>query len=335
MPSAMRSAVSLGRHAAAALVLTGLALGAGPAAQAREFRAADNQVETYPTVQALQFMSRLVAERTQDRHGVKVFASSQLGEEKDTIEQTRAGAIDINRTNVAPLAGLAPPLSVLVLPFLFRSGDHLRRVLDGPIGDELLGSLEPHGLVGLAFYDSGARSIYNSVRPIRRVADMKGLRIRVQQSDMAIAMIRALGAEPVPLPYGQVTPALATHLIDGAENNWPSYVSTTHFNLARFITLTEHTMGPEILVMSKKAWDSLDTADQAVIRQAARESSAFMHDLWTAWEARARKQAMDAGNTVVEDVDRAEFQAATAGVLDRTMQDPDLRSLVERIRQVP
>ncbi|WP_460448445.1 TRAP transporter substrate-binding protein [Alsobacter sp. SYSU BS001988] len=335
MSSATRPAAGLGRRAAVALVLTGLALSAGPAAQAREFRAADNQVETYPTVQALQFMSRLVAERTRDRHGVKVFASSQLGEEKDTIEQTRAGAIDINRTNVAPLAGLAAPLSVLVLPFLFRSGDHLRRVLDGPIGEELLASLEPYGLVGLAFYDSGARSIYNSVRPVRRVADMKGLRIRVQQSDMAIAMIRALGAEPVPLPYGQVTPALATHLIDGAENNWPSYVSTTHFNLARFITLTEHTMGPEVLVMSKKAWSSLDAADQAVFRQAARESSAFMHELWTVWEERARRQALDAGNAVVDDVDKAEFQAATAGLLDTTMADPALKSLVERIRQVP
>ncbi|GGH06691.1 C4-dicarboxylate ABC transporter [Alsobacter metallidurans] len=319
----------------ACVVFAGLSLGAGlPAAQARDFRAADNQVEGYPTVQALHHLSRLLAERTGDRLTIKVFSASQLGEEKDTIEQTMAGAIDINRTNVAPLTALAPKLSVLVLPFLFRSGEHLRKVLDGPIGEELLRSLEPKGLVGLAFYDSGARSIYNSVRPVRTVADLKGLRIRVQQSETAIAMIRALGAEPVPLSYGQVMPALTSGLIDGAENNWPSYVSTNHFTAARYYTLTEHTIGPEILTMSKKAWDGLSAKDQALFREAAAESSAFMHEVWTTWENRARRQAEDAGNTITTLTDRAGFEEATRELRDKALADPVLRELVERIRQV-
>ena len=154
-----------------------------PLAGAREFRVADTQSEDYPTVQALMFMARLVEERTGGRHHIRVFHSRQLGEEKDTIEQTRVGAIDLNRTNVAPIGSLIPAANVLALPFLFRSFDHLHKVLDHEIGEEILASSQRHGFVSLTFYDSGSRSIYNSLRPVRTLADMKGLRIRVQQSD--------------------------------------------------------------------------------------------------------------------------------------------------------
>src|SRR2546422_5922994 len=150
-------------------------------AVAREFRVADTQSADYPTVQALRYMGLLIEERSGGRHQVRVFHSRQLGEEKETIEQTRVGAIDLNRINVALVGSLVPAVNVLAMPFLFRSIEHLQKVLDGPIGDELLGSFEAHGFVGLAFYDSGARSIYNSVRPIRSIADVKGLRLRVQQ----------------------------------------------------------------------------------------------------------------------------------------------------------
>src|SRR4051812_19262025 len=195
---------------------------------ARDFRAADTQTEDYPTVQALRFMGSMIAERSGGRDQIRVFHSRQLGEEKETIEQTRAGAIDLNRTNVAPIASVVPEANVLVLPFLFRSVDHLNRVLDGPIGAEILRSFDGRGFIGLAFYDSGARSIYNSVRPIRTMEDLKGLRIRIQQSELMSDMFQALGATPVALPYGQVGTGLATRLIDGAENNWPSYVTTGH-----------------------------------------------------------------------------------------------------------
>jgi tripartite ATP-independent transporter DctP family solute receptor len=212
-------------------------------ADAREFRVADTQSEDYPTVQALMFMARLVEEGTGGRHRIRVFHSRQLGEEKETIEQTRVGAIDLNRTNVAPIGSLIPAANVLALPFLFRSFEHLHKVLDQSIGDEILAGSQRHGFVGLTFYDSGSRSIYNSVRPIRTLADMKGLRIRVQQSELMVAMIKALGAQPIELPYGQVSTGLSTRLIDGAENNWPSYVTTNHYKLAPYYTLTQHTMG--------------------------------------------------------------------------------------------
>jgi tripartite ATP-independent transporter DctP family solute receptor len=199
------------------------------AAGAREFRAADTQADDYPTVQALRFMARQIEEKTGGRHTIRVFHSRQLGEEKETIEQTRVGAIDLNRTNVAPIGSLIPAANVLSLPFLFRSFDHLHKVLDQSIGEEILAGFQRHGFVGLTYYDSGARSIYNSVRPVRTLADMKGLRIRVQQSELMLSMIKALGAEPIELPYGQVLTGLQAKLIDGAENNWPSYVSTDHY----------------------------------------------------------------------------------------------------------
>jgi tripartite ATP-independent transporter DctP family solute receptor len=202
---------------------------------AREFRAADTQNEDYPTVQALRYMGHLIEERSGGRLQMRVFHSHQLGEEKETIEQTRVGAIDLNRTNVALIGTFVPSMNVLAMPFLFRSIEHLQKVLDGPIGTEILNSFEPYGFVGLAFYDSGARSIYNGVRPVKSLADLKGLRIRVQQSELMSDMIKGLGAEAVELPYGQVLTGLATKLIDGAENNWPSFVTTDHYKIRRLL----------------------------------------------------------------------------------------------------
>lgn len=324
------------RGCAAGLVLAMLAawLAAADGVAAREFRAADTQVENYPTVQALIYMDKLINERTGGRHRIRVFHSRQLGEEKETIEQTRAGAIDLNRTNVAPLGSFVMDVNALAMPFLFRSIGHLHKVLDGAIGEDILASFEPHGFIGLAFYDSGARSIYNSARPVRTPADLKGLRLRVQQSEQMVEMVKALGAQPIELPYGQVLTGLETRLIDGAENNWPSYVTTEHYTAARHYTLTEHTMGPEVLVMSVRAWQELSADDRRIFKEAARQSGLYMRAQWQAWETRARQQAEAAGNIIVSAVDKAPFESAMAGIYDKALRDTKLRSLVERIRQV-
>jgi tripartite ATP-independent transporter DctP family solute receptor len=320
-------------------VWSSAAILSGPAgnapALARSFRAADTQAEDYPTVQALVHMDKIVQERTGGRHRLQIFHSRQLGEEKETIEQTRAGAIDLNRVNVAPLASFVPEANVLVLPFLFRSVDHLHRVLEGPIGTEILNGFAPSGFIGLAFYDSGARSIYNSVRPVRKLEDLKGLRIRIQQSELMNEMFKALGAKPIALPYGQVMTGLSTQLIDGAENNWPSYVTTGHYRAASYYSLTQHTMSPEVLVMSEKAWASLLPEDQQIFREAALESSRFMREQWRLWEERSKREAQLGGVMVAEDVDRKAFEHAMSGLYDRFLTDPKIKSLVDRIRETP
>lgn len=318
----------------AALVVALLLAAAATGAIAREFRAADTQNEDYPTVQALRYMGRLIAERTGGRHQIRVFHSRQLGEEKETIEQTRAGAIDLNRINGALIGNFVPAMNVLAMPFLFRSIEHLQKVLDGPIGNEILNSFGPYGFVGLAYYDSGARSIYNSVRPLHSIADIKGLRLRVQQSELMSDTIKALGAEPVELPYGQVLTGLATKLIDGAENNWPSFVTTDHYKYAGFYTLTEHTMSPEVLVMSQKAWQSLSAEDQKIFRDSALRSSRFMREKWKDLEEQSRKRAEAAGVTIVKDFDRKPFEAAMATIYEKAQRDPATARLIERIRKV-
>lgn len=322
-------------HLPRVLAICSLALFLSAPVAAREFRAADTQAGDYPTVQALIQMGRLIEQRTGGRHTIRVFHSRQLGEEKETIEQTRIGAIDLNRTNIGPIGSFVPEANALAMPFLFRSPDHLHQVLDGPIGEEILTRFEPYGFIGLTFYDSGARSIYNSVRPVRTLDDMKGLRIRVQQSELMVDMIKALGAVPLELPYGQVETALTTKLIDGAENNWPSYVTTNHYKAARFYSLTEHTMSPEVLIMSLRAWESLSDEDKKIFRDAARESSAYMRKQWKALEESSRRQAEAAGNVINAEFDRRAFEAAMEPVYAKTAAtNRALRPLIDRIRQV-
>jgi tripartite ATP-independent transporter DctP family solute receptor len=302
------------------------------AAEPRDFRAADTQTNDHPTARALVHMSELVSDRTQGRHRMIVYPGGQLGEQKATFEQTRTGGIDINRTNMAPLASFVGKANIFGLPFLFRSADHLHKILDGAIGDDILHSLEPHGFVGLAFFEAGARSVYTVRRPVRTIDDIKGLRIRLQQSDLMVEMFATLGAEPVILPYTRTKTALTTGLIDAAENNWPSYVASDHYSAAPYFALTEHTMTPDVLIMSMKTWRSLDPADQNIFRNAARDTSIFLRGQWKNREASFRKQAVDLGVTVIE-IDQKPLEAALTGLYTKVLTDSHSRHLVESIQK--
>ena len=302
------------------------------AAEPRDFRAADTQLKDHPTARALVHMSELVSDRTQGRHRMVVYPEGILGEQEASFEQTRTGGIDINRTNMAPLASFVGKANILGLPFLFRSADHLRKVLDSPIGDDILQSLEPHGFVGLSFFESGARSVYTVRRPVRAIDDIKGLRIRLQQSALMVEMFAALGAEPVILPYTRTKTALMTGLIDAAENDWPSYVATDHYSVAPYFALTEHTMTPGVLIMSMNAWRSLSPADQNIFRNAARDSNIFLRGLWKNWEGSFRKQSRDLGVTVIE-IDRKPLEAVLKGLYPKFLTDSQSRHLVESIQK--
>jgi tripartite ATP-independent transporter DctP family solute receptor len=321
---------SLAALAGAAILAT---VTTGASAQSVTLRSTDIHPTDYPTVEAVRHISKLLEERTKGRLKINVFHSAQLGNEKDTIEQTRFGVIDLNRINMAPFNNLIPATNVPSLPFIFRSVAHMRTVMDGPIGDSILKEFEKHDLVGLAFYDSGSRSFYNSKRPINTPADMKGLKIRVQQSDMFVALVSALGANATPMAFGEVYSALQTGVIDGAENNWPSFESTKHFEVSKFYSLTEHSLSPEVLVMSKRSFDKLSKEDQEIMKVAAKESVAKMRELWDARE-KASEAKVKAGGAVVNAIEKQPFIDAMKPVYDKFVTDAALKDLVAKIQAV-
>lgn len=298
---------------------------------ASEFRSAEVHPDDYPTTLAVKQMSETLKKLTNGKHSINVFSGGKLGNEKDSIEQTKIGAIAMTRINVAPMNNICAPTMVPTMPFLFRSPEHMRKVLDGPIGDEILKSCEPQGFIALAFYDSGSRSIYSVKKQIKSLADVKGMKIRVQQSDLWVSLLEAMGANATPMPYGEVYTALKTGLVDAAENNYPSYDSSRHYEVAKFYAKTEHSMAPEMLLFSKKIWDTLSADDQKALRQAAKESVPYMRKLWDEREAKSLATVKAGGATITE-VDKASFQAAMKPVYDKFITDAKLKDLVKRIQ---
>ena len=325
---------ALTRTAMSALLVAGMA-GTASAQDTIVLRSADTHADGYPTVEAVEYMGQLLSDWTGGRITLEVYPARQLGEESDTIEQVIIGALDMTRVNLAPLANTSPAMTIPTLPYIFRSIDHMHRVMDGEIGLEIMASLEEHGMIGLAYYDSGARSFYNTVRPINSPADMEGLRIRVQNSDVFVAMVEALGANATPMEFGQVYDALANGVIDGAENNWPSYESTRHFEVANHYTLDQHSLSPEILVMSADVWNGLSESDQVLVRNAAALSVPYMRALWNERVAASQEVVMANGNEVVEEVDKQPFIDAMQPVYDQFVTDEYLQDLVARIQALP
>lgn len=299
-------------------------------ATARDFRVAETQVPDYPTVEGVKYMGKLVEERSKGRLKLKVFANSALGTERDTIEQLKIGGVDMVRLSLAPLNNMVPESIIPSLPFIFRDIEHMHAVLDGPIGDEILAAMAKQGIIGLAWYDDGARSVY-SKKPIRSLADMKGVKLRVQQSDMFVAMTEALGASPTPLPYGEVYTALSTGIIDAAENSMLSYETSRHFEAAKFYNLTEHTLLPSVVVFSKVIWDRLSEADRTLIRQAAKDSVPYMRKLAADRQAKAKEAVAAKGVQFVPVQNRTEFVKAMAPVYAKFATTPELKNLIKRI----
>ena len=301
-------------------------------AQAIELRSADvHNSDDYPTVAAVKHMSQELAKQSNGKYTIKVFNKSALGSAKETLDQVKIGALDMNRVNISSLNAICPKSLVPTMPFLFDSIDHMRKTLDGPIGEEILKGCESQGLVGLAFYDSGARSIY-AKKPVRTLADAKGLKIRVQQSDLWVSLIAAMGANATPMPTGEVYTALKTGLIDAAENNIPSYEGFKHYEAVKVYSHTEHSMAPEMLVMSKAVFDKLSPAEQTMFRNAAKESVKFQRQKWDEQEAKALDVVVKAGSQIVKDVDKASFKAAMAPVYAKFITTPDLQRLVKAVQ---
>src|SRR5689334_20261113 len=278
------------------LAVSALALAFSTSAHAQQklvLKASDVHPAGYPTVTAVENMGKKLSDATKGRVSVAMYPAMQLGGEKEAIEQAQVGAIAFARVSVGALGPVVDDLNVFNLPYVFRNTVHMQQVIDGPIGQELLDKVTSSGkgLVGLAWMDAGARNFYDTKKPIRNIADLKGQKIRVMGNPMFVEMANAMGANGVPMGYDQVFTSLQTGVIDGAENNPPSFVFDNHYQVAKFYTVDEHLIVPEMLVMSKKIFDSMSKDEQAAVKKAAREAQMEERTLWDAYEKAAMEKA--------------------------------------------
>jgi tripartite ATP-independent transporter DctP family solute receptor len=330
-----RTIIRLG-GAASLGALSGNILGTPASAQQKiALKASDVHPEGYPTVAAVENLGKKLESATNGRLSVQMYAAMQLGGEKEAIEQAQIGAIQLARVSVGTLGPVINDLNVLNLPFLFRNTAHMEKVIDGDIGAELLDKVtnDPKaGLVALCWMDAGARNLYDTKKPIKDIADLKGLKIRVIGNPMFVDMMNALGGNGVAMGYDQVFSALQTGVVDGAENNPPSYVFDNHYTVAKYYTLTEHLIVPEILVFSRKTWDTMSKDDQDLLRKFAREAQLDERELWNKYQAAALDKAKAAGNQIIEIADKKPFQDAVKPVWDK--YGPKFADMITRIQSV-
>ena len=295
-------------------------------------RLAETHPKGYPTELGDEEFARLVKERSNGRIVIEVYPGSQLGQEKAVIEQVQFGAIDITRVSVSPVAAFVPKLNAFQMPYLYRDEAHMWNVLNGDIGKDLLASLEPFGFIGLGWFEGGSRNFYNSKRPVKTPADLKGLKIRVQESELMMGLVSAFGAVPTPMAYGEVYSALQTGVVDGAENNWASYFSTSHYEVAKYFTLDEHTRVPEIIIGSKISLGRLSKADQDLIRQAAADAVNFQRSEWAKYEQISIDKVKADGSQISTVTDKAPWVALMAPLYAK--QSKEIQDFVKQIQAV-
>jgi tripartite ATP-independent transporter DctP family solute receptor len=309
-----------------------------PSARAQQklvLKATDVHPLGYPTVEAVVRMGKKLETASGGRLSVQMYPAMQLGGEKEMIEQAQVGAIAIARISVGPMGPLIPELNVFNLPFMFRNDAHLEKVIDGEIGDELLKKLTDHptaGLIGLCWMNAGSRHVYNSKKPIRSIDDLKGLKIRMMGNPVFVDTMNALGGNGVAMGFDQLISAMQTGVVDGAENNYPSYATGQHFRYAKYYSLTGHLMIPEILVFSKRTWQTLSPTDQSLIAASAKETQQEQRKLWYEMEQKSIKQIRDAGVEITEVLDRKPFQDAVKPVWDK--YGAQHAALIKRIQDV-
>jgi len=319
----------------AAAVAVAMTAGAAMQAQAVEWRGWNIHKEGYPNTVAMDKFAELVAQKTNGEITVKVFHSGVLGNQPDAIEQVRIGALEIGNFNLGPIGPIAPEANVVSLPFVFKDMGHMHRALDGEAGAQISAGMAKKGLIALAWYDSGARSFYNSKKPIMTPADVTGMKVRVMNNDLYSGMIAALGGNPSPMAFAEVYQSLKTGVVDGAENNWPSYESTGHYEVAGYYSSSEHLIIPECFCVSTALWDGLSAEEKKVVSDTARESAVLQRELWAKRSEASRDKVIAAGVKYNEIADKAPFQAAMKPVYDKFIAaNPDLEGLVKAIQAV-
>lgn len=299
------------------------------------FKCSDVHPAGYPTVVAVENMGKRLEAATNGRLSIQEYPSMQLGGEKEAIEQCQVGAIAMARVSCGALGPVVDNLNVFNLPFLFKNMAQFQHTIDGPIGGRMLEdvSSSSKGIIGLCFMDAGSRSMYDTKRPINSIGDLKGLKMRVMGNPMFVEMMNDLGGNGVAMGYDQVFSALQTGVVDGAENNPPSFVFDNHYQVAKYYTMTEHLIVPEMLIFSKKIWESLSKDDQALIRKEARLTQADERKLWGEYVTLAFQKMKTAGITVVQVPDKKPYQDAVKPVWDK--YGAKYAALIKQIQAVP
>lgn len=292
--------------------------------------ACDHQ-EGYSTVEGLRLMSKLTETWTHGRIKIEVYPGAVLGSEKESIEQTQMGVIDINRVSISPVISVYPKMAVFALPYIFASREHMWTVLEGEIGQAMLAELEKVGFIGLAYMDSGARSFYTVKKPINSPADLKGMKVRTQKSEVMMDMVTAMGGKPEPMAFEEVYSALQTGVIDGAENNPPSYYETSHYEIAKYYSLDGHAMVPEILLMSAKTWSALSDSDKQIIKMAAVAAQELQRKLWLKDEVTAMNKVIEAG-CKINTPEKGPFMEAVKPVYEKYASE--YLELIEKIQSL-
>lgn len=284
---------------------------------------AENQTKTYPTTRGGYRFAELVEERTEGRIRILVQPDAVMGDEKSVVSQMQFGGVDFSRVSLASLSEFLPELRVLQMPYLYTGSEHMWQILDGEIGDEFLKVIDNNDLVGLSWYDAGVRNFYTSGQPIEKLEDVSGLRIRVIKSSLMSDIIVALGAEAVQIDYADVYSALQRQDVDGAENNWPSYETMGHYEVAPYYTVDEHSRVPEVQICSAVTWNKLSPEDQKILRECAEESALYQRQLWTQEEKTAKQIALDNGVQVIElsEQEKKRFQEAVIPVYEKYCTD--------------
>ena len=283
-------------------------------------KASDVHPLGYPTVEAVVRMGKKLEAATEGRLTLQMFPSMQLGGEKEMIEQAQLGALQLARISVGAVGPVVDDVNVFNLPFVFRNAKHMEAVIDGDIGNELLAKIsanEKTGLIALCWMNAGSRNIYNNKRPIKTMADLKGLKVRMMGNPLFVDTMNALGGNGVALGFDQVFSSMQTGVIDGAENNPPSFMAQNHHQVAKYFTMTEHLIIPELLVFSKISWQKLTPADQALIKKVAKEAQAEQRVLWYEAENAALDKMKAAGTQMIMDVDKKPWQDAVKPVWDK------------------
>lgn len=274
----------------------------------RRLRLAHGLPVDHPVHLGLVRLGELVEKRSDGRLTIQIFPNGELGGETQTIEQLQSGSLDLAKASAAPIASFAPDFGVFSVPYAFRDRDHCWAVLDGEVGREILALLDERGLHGLCYFDAGARSFYTAGEPILEPGDVRGLKVRVMESRTAMEMVAAFGGSPTPMAYAELYSALQAGLVDAAENNPPSFVSSRHYEVAGHYTLNEHSRVPDVLMVSARTWLSLPLAARTILTEAAGEASRYQRELWVERTAECLREIESRG-VGVHRVDTAAFAA--------------------------